>query len=79
MQGTCHDDVMMKLMYDVIPPETLEQPNHAAPEHRELTSRLHSNRRRVDPGSYLFTPPTDPDVQISRIRLLKLRIRCAAV
>jgi len=37
------------------------------------------SRRRVDPGSYLPRPPTEPDVQISRIRLLKLRIRCAAI
>jgi hypothetical protein len=33
-------------------------------------------KRRVGPGSYLPRPPTEPDVQISRIRLLKVRIRC---
>jgi hypothetical protein len=33
---------------------------------------------RVAPGGYPPGAPTDPDVQISRIRLLGLRIRCAS-
>ena len=32
---------------------------------------------RVDPAGYPAGPPTDPDVQISRIRLLETRLRCA--
>ena len=32
--------------------------------------------RRVDPGGHPPESPTDPDVRISRIRLLELRIRC---
>ena len=31
---------------------------------------------RVDSGGHPPESPTDPDVRISRIRLLKLRIRC---
>jgi hypothetical protein len=32
---------------------------------------------RVDPGGYPPRSPTDPDVQISRIRLLVMRVRYA--
>jgi hypothetical protein len=34
-------------------------------------------KNRVDPASCLAGPPTDPDVRISRIRLLVARLRCA--
>ena len=34
---------------------------------------------RVAPGGYPPRAPTDPDVRDSRIRLLGLRFRCAAI
>jgi hypothetical protein len=34
---------------------------------------------RVAPGDFSPRAPTDPDLQISRIRLFDLRIRCARV
>ena len=36
-------------------------------------------RGRVALGSCLPRAPTDPDVRISRIRLLRLRLRCGSV
>jgi len=41
---------------------------------RICESRLHE-RRRVAPGSYLPGAPTDPDVPISGIRLVREQVR----
>lgn len=70
-----NDDPGKSQKWDAPPPSARSAgpyPCSELPRAASAPERLCSHRRRgrVGPGSYLPGPPTDPDVRISRIRLL---------